>query len=151
MKYMAETTPCSTHQLLSVAGDNQDIVPDFEWMSTWAHNQRRKARGAAQIAGNSAPLPRGGPSKFDWCQADWHQLARDFPAFNAATMSDYNGLAIVHPMQLDPINTCVVFVNPALASHTHTRLANKEYLKLCGESRVQVVVFNCCCIHSFPT
>ena len=118
----------------------QDPLPEASWLSTFIHNFRKRQQARSDLP------PR--PPTHTWDEADWRSQERAWPNFDKlcdewskcgwAAERAPNTLAIVS-MSLDPEHTCVVYCNPALARSVLTRMANPEYVKLCGDGTYRLM------------
>ena len=77
-------------------------------------------------------VKRPQPARGSWCEYHWKQIERTWPAFNDVADSAPDKLSIIS-MCLESDNTAVVLCNPALVKATVAKLANKAYIKLCGD------------------
>ena len=124
---LAQPGSCTTQDLIKLAQEQQHRTPDETWLRTFAKNHRPRRDGEAPA-----------PSAHGWCEADWRQLERSTPSFDAVAHEAPNQLCIVDACY-DPAHTIMVFCNPGLARAILQRLANKEYVKLCGDGTYRLV------------
>ena len=127
-KKLTEPGRHSANDLLEIAQNLQEVLPDKRWVQNYMNNFRTNHKGT---------LPER-PKAHEWCESDWKQLAREFPAFDDVAATAPNELAVVQ-MCLEPKNTCIVIVNPALTKATLQRMANHDYVKLCGNGTHRVM------------
>ena len=112
---------CTAVELLEIAVQHQDVIPDTEFIQGFMSNYRQKHSKGEKLAG-----------KHRWCEADWRTVERKYPAFDSVARDVPDRLVVVS-MTLVEGHTCVVVCNPALVQEVLSRLANPAYVKLCGD------------------
>eukprot|EP00439_Symbiodinium_sp_Y106_P016405 s1248_g2.t1 len=98
------------------------------FLQTWLRNHR--------------PKTPGNSGKFAWRRSDWEQLQRELGHIDEVSADDSAALPDalkVAAAEFQPEATTMVFVNPALFSEVLGRLANKEYIKLCGDGTYRLL------------
>ena len=78
------------------------------------------------------------PGGLDWAKHDWEQLIRNTGTVQEAWSSDALDLFVVNA-KISVKCTCIVFVCPKLIKAVFNRLANKEYVKLCGGGAYKII------------
>ncbi|CAE7204585.1 mak16-a, partial [Symbiodinium pilosum] len=108
-----------------------ELIPDT-FLQTWVQNHRPQHEGQRSRS----------KSKFGWNRSDWQQLRRDLGDADDVS-ADADGalpdVLKVAATDYRPESTVMVFVNPALFSEVISRLANKGYVKLCGDGTYRLV------------
>eukprot|EP00438_Fugacium_kawagutii_P010969 Skav217175 [mRNA] locus=scaffold5232:11304:13991:+ [translate_table: standard] len=119
-QFVAQNAHFTTQDLVKIVEKHQQSRPSDDWLQTWGRNHK---------------VHKGTPSQrcsgMKWVEADWKQLERDLGLVDGLEGAP-NALKIASA-SYEPNATVVCFCNPALLKETVERLANKEYIKLCGD------------------
>ena len=139
-KRLRAASGVTAQDLLDDLLDVQSPPPGEAWLSMYIKNFRQTHRLEAVVPCR--------PAGHVWSEADWHAQARKWSNFDAvcdqwrqqgwAELHAPNKLTIVG-MLLGADYTCVVYCNPALARDVLQRLANPEYVKLCGDGTYKLI------------
>ena len=120
-EFVANTVHFTTQDLVKIVEKHQDGRPPDAWLQTWGRNHR---------------IHKGAPnqrlSAYAWVEADWKQLERSIGNVQAL-QGEVPNLLKIAAASYEPDATCISFCNPALLKGTLDRLANKTYVKLCGD------------------
>ena len=126
LKRMVENDPkANTQKLLRATRGLQQTPVPKAFMKNWLKNHRPKLE---QPRDKSAPL--------NWARCDWDQLIRDLGTMEAvyeASPQEWPNTLKIAACQFDFEATAVVLLNPALFKGVMDKLANKCYIKLCGD------------------
>jgi hypothetical protein len=77
-------------------------------------------------------------TKLSWLTCDWRRLTRQSPSFESAEARKSNQLCVV-AQTFDAVHTTTVFCSPLLVKEVLDRIANKEYVKLCGDGTFRLI------------
>eukprot|EP00434_Breviolum_minutum_P028258 symbB.v1.2.024998.t1/scaffold2404.1/size80018/2 len=130
LKARLETEPRTPAQtLLKIAEKSQETAVPLKFMQTWRKNQK-------QLHAKERDDPEK-VTKFAWTEADWRQLERTVGKINLEqpeleVKNLPNSLKIA-ASAYDPKATAMVLINPKLFHTVISMLANKDYVKLCGD------------------
>ena len=139
-EHLRTSTFVTAQDLLCLLDGKQDPLPEAAWLRVFIHNFRQKQRAVGEAPSR--------PVSHEWNEADWKAQARRWPYFDQlcgewerqgwAAEKAPNKLSLVG-MCLDPEHTSVVYCNPAMARSILLRMANQEYVKLCGDGTYRLM------------